>query len=83
MLLFGAVFLLVIQVSFLHISQYSYQMLAVKAAISLLHLTDKSKKMDTLKRDPIEENLDDLEVSSGSGGKRADTKVHFEACKRS
>lgn len=37
----------------------------------------------TLKRDPIEENLDDFEDSSGSGGKSAAAKEHLEAVKRS
>lgn len=38
---------------------------------------------DTLKRAPIEENLEDFDVSSGSGGKRPDTKGHFEALNKS
>lgn len=33
----------------------------------------------TLNLDPIEENLDDFDESSGSGGKSAATKSHFEA----
>lgn len=33
----------------------------------------------TLKRAPMEENLDDFDDSSGSGGKRPTTKEHFEA----
>ena len=37
----------------------------------------------TLKRDPMEENLDDFDVSSGSGGNRPATKEHFDAVKRS
>lgn len=41
------------------------------------------KKNDTLKREPIEENLEDFDVSSGSGGKRPDTKEHLEALNKS
>lgn len=37
----------------------------------------------TLKRDPIEENLDDFDDSSGSGGNRPATNGHFDAVKRS
>lgn len=41
----------------------------------------------TLKRDPIDENLEDLDddlvVSSGSGGKRPDTKEHLDALNKS
>lgn len=37
----------------------------------------------TLKREPMEENLEDLVVSSGSGGKRPATKGHLEAPNRS
>ena len=37
---------------------------------------------NTLKREPIEENFDDLVASSG-GGKRPDTKEHFEAINKS
>ena len=33
----------------------------------------------TLKRAPMEENLDDFDDSSGSGGNRPTTKEHFEA----
>ena len=33
----------------------------------------------TLKRDPMEENFDDFDVSSGRGGNRLTTKGHFEA----
>lgn len=33
----------------------------------------------TLNRVPIDENLDDLEVSSGKGGKSPETKGHLEA----
>jgi hypothetical protein len=36
----------------------------------------------TLKRVPIEGNLDCLDVSSGSGGKRLATKGHLEASNR-
>ena len=39
------------------------------------------KKNDTLKREPIEENLEDFDVSSGSGGKRPDTKEHLDTCR--
>lgn len=38
---------------------------------------------NTLKRDPMDENLDDLEDSSAGGGNRAATKEHFEAVNRS
>lgn len=42
---------------------------------------------DTLKREPIDENLEDLfevlVVSSGKGGKSAATNEHLEAVKRS
>lgn len=41
------------------------------------------EKKDTLKREPIDENLEDFDVSSGSGGKRADTKGHLEAINKS
>lgn len=37
----------------------------------------------TLKREPIEENLEDLAVSSGSGGKRPATKEHLEVPNKS
>lgn len=37
----------------------------------------------TLKRVPMEENLDCLDVSSGNAGKRFETKEHFEAVNRS
>ena len=40
-------------------------------------------KTNTLKRDPIEENLDDFEDSSGEGGNSPATKEHFEAVSRS
>lgn len=33
----------------------------------------------TLKRDPMEENLDDFDDSSGSGGNRPRTNKQFEA----
>jgi len=36
----------------------------------------------TLKRAPIEENLDDFEDSSGGGGNRDETKAHGEAFNR-
>lgn len=38
---------------------------------------------NTLKRDPIEENFDDFEDSSGEGGNRPATNEHFEAMSRS
>jgi hypothetical protein len=38
--------------------------------------------LHTLKRVPIEENLDCLEVSSGNGGKRFATKWHLEEFSR-
>ena len=38
---------------------------------------------DTLKRDPMDENLDDLDDSSGSGGNKPTTKGHFESVKSS
>lgn len=37
----------------------------------------------TLKREPIDENLEDLVVSSEIGGKRPDTKEHLEALNKS
>lgn len=37
----------------------------------------------TLKREPIDENLEDLAVSSESVGKRPATKKHFEALNKS
>lgn len=43
----------------------------------------RSWSKDTLKRDPIEENLEDFEVSSGTGGKSPATKEHLEALNRS
>lgn len=43
----------------------------------------KTVKKNTLKREPIEENLEDLAVSSGSGGKRPATKEHLEAPNKS
>lgn len=42
-----------------------------------------SLKKTTLKRDPIEENFDDLDVSSGSGGKSPATNEHLEALNKS
>lgn len=36
----------------------------------------------TLNREPIEENFDDLEDSSGKGGKRPETKEQLEAERR-
>lgn len=39
--------------------------------------------IETLKRDPIEENLDDFNASSGSGVKRPQTNEHFEAVNKS
>jgi len=41
------------------------------------------EKNDTLNREPIEENLEDLDVSSGSGGKRPATNGHLEALNKS
>lgn len=38
---------------------------------------------NTLKRDPIEENFDDFEDSSGERGNRPATNEHFEAIRRS
>lgn len=38
---------------------------------------------NTLKRDPMEENLDDFEDSSGDGGIRPATKGHFDAINKS
>ena len=38
---------------------------------------------NTLKRDPMDENLDDFEDSSAGGGNRPATKEHFEAVNRS
>lgn len=43
----------------------------------------KSRSKDTLKREPIEENLEDLELSSAIGGKRPATKEHLEAPNKS
>lgn len=36
----------------------------------------------TLKRDPMEENFDDLDESSGSGGNRLAAKEHLDAVNR-
>lgn len=38
----------------------------------------KTHILDTLKREPIEENLADLAVSSESGGKSSATNEHLE-----
>lgn len=43
----------------------------------------KKQVYNTLKRDPMEENLDDFDDSSGSGGNKLTTKGHFEAVNRS
>jgi hypothetical protein len=40
------------------------------------------KEKITLKREPMEENLDDFDDSSGSGGNRPATKGQFEAVNR-
>jgi hypothetical protein len=40
------------------------------------------KKCFTLNCEPMEENFDCFDVSSGKGGKRLATNVHFEAHKR-
>lgn len=40
---------------------------------------EKEMHVITLKRDPMEANLDDFDDSSGSGGNRPTTKEHFEA----
>lgn len=37
---------------------------------------------NTLKRDPIEENLEDFDDSSGEGGNRPATNEHVEAVSR-
>jgi len=42
----------------------------------------KKKGIHTLNLDPIEENLDDFDESSGRGGKSAATKGHLEAVSR-
>ena len=41
------------------------------------------RRKSTLKREPIEENLEDLVVSSLSGGKRPTTKEHLETLNKS
>lgn len=46
-------------------------------------LTRLGKGTDTLKRDAIEENFEDLDDSSGSGGKSPATKGHLEAPNKS
>ena len=38
---------------------------------------------NTLKRDPMEENLDDFQDSSGSGGNSPTTKGNLDAVNRS
>lgn len=47
----------------------------------------QNTRYDTLKREPIDENFEDLEEdlveSSGSGGNRPATKEHLEALNRS
>lgn len=40
-------------------------------------------EVNTLKREPIEENFDDLEDSSATGGKRPATKEHLETLNKS
>lgn len=47
------------------------------------NLADWHSIGSTLKRDPIEENLDDFDDSSGEGGNRPATNGHFDAVKRS
>lgn len=42
-----------------------------------------SKRKLTLKREPIDENLDDLVASSRSGGKSPATKEHFDVLNKS
>lgn len=37
----------------------------------------------TLKRDPMEENFEDLDDSSGRAGNKPATKEHFEAVNKS
>ena len=45
---------------------------------------DKRTRIEcTLKRELIEENLEDLAASSETGGKRPATKEHFEAVNKS
>ena len=39
------------------------------------------KQKQTLNREPIEENFDDFEDSSGKGGNKPDTKEHSEVLK--
>ena len=41
------------------------------------------EESQTLNREPIEENFDDLEDSSGKGGNKPETKEHLEALKSS
>jgi hypothetical protein len=43
----------------------------------------KIGKKKTLKRAPIEENLEDLDVSSGRGGKSPEINEHLEALSNS
>lgn len=45
--------------------------------------TSEQWNNDTLKREAIEENFDDLDVSSGRGGNRPATKGHVEALNKS
>lgn len=40
---------------------------------------EKGKKNQTLNREPMEENFDLLDDSSGDGRNKLDTKVHLEA----
>lgn len=47
------------------------------------HYHQGNKRDVTLKREPIEENLEDFVVSSGSGGKSPATKEQWEAPSRS
>ena len=54
-------------------------------AVHFLHVKSvKGESINnTLKREPIEENLDDFDDSSGRRGNRLATKGHFEADNRS
>lgn len=47
------------------------------------HNIGNSKWNFTLKRDPMEENLDAFAVSTGSGGNKLATKEHLEALSNS
>lgn len=48
---------------------------------------EEERKQHTLKRDPIDENLDDLfedlVVSSGTGGNNPDTNEHLDELSKS